>query len=162
LIDSQFLFLMEISMWFDSLIFNETFVAGAFFLLGVFFFIPLIVRSFLRWKQTKKPQDFSNGVMAVWIFIFLIIPSYCLLLRNIHQFQFQTNSAYFSLFNAILFGAIFYFLIPIMVHFYIKFKSGSRGKDLGMMIFLMLLTFYALSLQLSLFLKSFIDRWGSQ
>lgn len=148
-------------MWFDSLIFNETFVAGTFLLLGVSFFIPLIVRSFLRWKLTRKPQDFSNGAMAVWIFIFLILPSYCLLLRNIHWFQFQTNSIYFSLFNAILFGTIFYFLIPNMTRFYIKFKSSSKGKDLGMAIFLMLLTFYALSLQLSLFLKSFIDRWSS-
>lgn len=145
-------------MWFDSLIFNENFVAGTFFLLGVSFFIPLMVRSFLRWKRTGKPQDFSNGVMAVWIFIFLIIPSYCLLLRHIHWFQSQMNSVYFSLFNAILFGTIFYFLIPTMTRFYTKFKKSSKEKDIGITIFLMLLTFYALSAQLSLFLKSFIDR----
>lgn len=144
----------------NQLIFNEYFLGMIFFLLGLCVFVPLIVTTFLHWKKTKKPRDFSYFTMMNWIFIFLITPSYFILLQNIGLLRASMNPTCFRLFNAALFGLTFYIFIPKIVEFYRKFQSNSKTRHLYVLIFLLIATFYSLSIQFFIFLKPFLKRWS--
>lgn len=142
-------------MFFDHLFFNEYFLAGTFFLFGLIFFIPISIHSFLHWKKTGKPQDFSYFIMMLWIFCFLMTPSYFFLLRDSEWLRAWVNPKYVRILNTALFVLIFFVFIPRAVHFYKKFKSSSDIKQIYAAIFLAIIVFYALSLQFCLFLNLF-------
>ena len=129
-------------MYFPEFLMNEYFLMSAFFILAFTIFIPLIYKTYTRWKQTSKPKDLANFLISSWITLYAIIPSYLILIRDNKKLRLVLPSEGYRLAN-LGFLVVAFFLIPKTLSLFQTFRKSQATIDFSLMTLFATISFFA-------------------
>jgi hypothetical protein len=134
-------------MSFFDILTNAYFIAFASFALAFLALVPYMYKSFMRWKETAKPRDFASAVFLGWVNLYLLTPSFLLLLHDVGALKLTISAEYYRTLNLLLM-TLACFSLSKMAVFLKQLQKNKNTTSFVLMIFFGVISTYCLTINL--------------
>ncbi len=143
--------------FFDVLI-NPYFISFCFFVLAFLILMPCIYKCFTDWRRTKKSRDFASAIFLGWICLYLLTPSFLLLLHAVGEFKTTASAEYYRTLSLFLI-ALGCFSLSGMAIFLKQLQEKNNVKNFILMMFFCIISIYCLSINWVFLMKTLMLKY---